>query len=428
MFGDDFSFEGLEPIEARILKLAPQIAYITLLDRTDRTKDDRLGRFDFDEETAEPYLAAAAAQPSIGASLVPRVPAAEHGHEAPRNEDEDGDDGDDRDDDGRGDDDDRGREGDGSEHDDRGWPIEYEDDDDGVASALARPPTLEDIARAACCWIRDCAIRNTVGEPKRRFRVRAWGPKGMSRVDSGQFVCRNHDYADEVDTEAADAAVRELRIPPPSFDESAKDSALKGIKALGDYYAQWGQIVLGSVGQLQGVNNAMLARLHRQLQESRGQVDELVASILEYRHNEVEAFERRRLEERAGDTRTELARDALQQLGTAATAFLAGRALPPDLLETFGAISTSPELTEVLRDPQVRELMKDRDNLRGLAAMLQAAAQQAQAAQAQAAQAQAAQAQAPPEQPDPAAAGPPDAGEPSASDSHTTQPDPPAAG
>jgi len=38
---------------------------------------------------------------------------------------------------------------------------------------------------------------------------------------------------------------------------------VRGIKVLGDYCAQWGQIVLGSVGQLQGVNNAMLGRLHR---------------------------------------------------------------------------------------------------------------------------------------------------------------------
>jgi len=256
-----------------------------------------------------------------------------------------------------------------------------------------------------------------VGETYRRFRVRIYGPKGSPKIDAGTFLCRNHSWTEQ--PPAASEVMPDLRIPTPSFDQSAKDSTLKGIKALGDYYAQWGQIVLGSVGQLQGVNNSMLARLHRQLQESRGQVDELVASILEYRHNEVETAERRRLEEHAGDTRSELARDALQQLGTAATAFLAGRSLPPDLLETFGALSTSPELTEALRDPRVREMMKEPDNLRGLAAMLQAAGQQTQAAQ---------QAQAAPEQPGSAGAGPPDAADPPASDPDTTQPDPSAAG
>ena len=54
-----------------------------------------------------------------------------------------------------------------------------------------------------------------------------------------------------------------------------------------------------------GVNNAMLARLHRQLQESRGQVDQLVASSLEFRVKELEAAEERAAE-RDGDARTTL--------------------------------------------------------------------------------------------------------------------------
>jgi len=412
---DAFSFEKIEPLEARILKLAGKLGYLILTDRTDRTREDRVGRFDCDEGSAEAYLDDAVNDAAGGHTVSTSPPRAEN-------------DGGDEDDDVG--DDEPNESGDGEDpyaEDDPGWPLEYDGDDDDPVQpgALSGPLSDLEIARAACRWLRDCAARNTVGDSLRRFRVRIYGPKATEKLDSGSFVCRNHDYADEVDTEAADAAVRELRIPQPTFDQAAKDSTLKGIKALGDYYAQWGQIVLGSVGQLQGVNNSMLARLHRQLQESRGQVDELVASILEFRVNEVEAHERRRIEEHAGDARSELARDALKQLGTAANAFLAGRSLPPDLLETFGALSSSPELTEVLRDPSVRELMKDPDNLRGLAAMLQAAGQQAQAAQQdQAGQ----QAQAPPEQPDPAAAGPPDAEESPASDSHTTQTDPPAAG
>ena len=405
MVADAFSFEKIGPIEARILKLAGKLGYLILTDRTDRTREDRVGRFDCDEGSAEPYRDDAVNSATGGHQVVTS---------SPRAEADEGDEGDDTGDDElseAGDSD-----GDDYADDDQGWPLEYEDGDDDDPDQSAGhdgPISDQEIARAACRWMRDCAARNTVGDPLRRFRVRIYGPKAAEKLDSGSFVCRNHDYADEVDTEAADAAVRELRIPPPTFDQAAKDSTLKGLKALGDYYAQWGQIVLGSVGQLQGVNNSMLARLHRQLQESRGQVDELVASILEYRHNEVEAYERRRLEERAGDTRSELARDALQQLGTAATAFLAGRALPPDLLETFGAISASPELTEALRDPRVRALMKEPDNLRGLAAMLHAAGHQAQAAG---------------QPPGEAGAGPPDDGDPPPSDPDIPQPDPPAAG
>ena len=80
--------------------------------------------------------------------------------------------------------------------------------------------------------------------------------------------------------------------------------------------------------------------------------------------------------------RTELARHAIKQLGDAAQAFVLARGLPPDLAEVFGALGASPELMATLRDPSVRVLMKDPDNLRGLATMLRAAGAQAAAAQA----------------------------------------------
>jgi len=103
------------------------------------------------------------------------------------------------------------------------------------------------------------------------------------------------------------------------------------------------------VGQLQGVNNAMLNRLHRQLR---------------------------------------LAREALNQLGDAAKAFLTARGVSPGLADVLGVIGTSPELVGTLSDPDVRALMRDPDNLKSLAQMLKAAAAQARAAQQAQAQAQ----------------------------------------
>ena len=153
----------------------------------------------------------------------------------------------------------------------------------------------------------------------------------------------------------------------------------KGMRALGDYYAQWGQIVLGSVGQLQGVNNAMLSRLHRQLQHSQNHVDQLVAAILTYRVAEAELAEQRRSADRSDDSRTVLAQQALQQLGDAAKALLAARGVTPELADALGAIGQSPELVATLNEPDVRDLMHDPNNLRLLAAMLKQAAQQARA-------------------------------------------------
>ena len=170
-----------------------------------------------------------------------------------------------------------------------------------------------------------------------------------------------------------------MKIPHPTFDEAANDGAAKGIKALGDYYAQWGRIVLGSVGQLQGVNNEMLGRLHKQLGESREQVDTLVGAILENRYKELELDEERRSEERDGVARHALAKEALSQLGDAAKAFLTARGVNPEMADVLGVLGSSPELIAALNDPDVRALMDDPSNLSGLAQMLKGAAAQARA-------------------------------------------------
>ena len=173
------------------------------------------------------------------------------------------------------------------------------------------------IAEAACRWLRDLAIRHTFAETYRRFRVRICGPKGVHTLDGGSFLCRNHGFRLETDDERE--AVAKLAIPTPTFEQAAQEGGAKAMRALGDCYAQWGQIVIGSVGQLQSVNNAMNAQLH----EARGQVDQLVATILEYRHKQAVAEDEREKEERDGDTRAALARDAINQLGEAARAFRA---------------------------------------------------------------------------------------------------------
>jgi hypothetical protein len=131
------------------------------------------------------------------------------------------------------------------------------------------------------------------------------------------------------------------------------------------------------MGQLQGVNNAMLGRLHRQLQESRDQVDQLVAAILEFRVAELRMADDRRADERSQDARADLARHALQQLGDAAKAFLAARGVAPEMADVLGAIGQSPVLVSALNEPDVRELMKDARNLEMLAGMLRTAGQQA---------------------------------------------------
>ncbi|MEN0067814.1 MAG: hypothetical protein AAGA48_37140 [Myxococcota bacterium] len=312
MSRDRFSFEGLTAIEHRLVRLADEISYIVVQDRTAPKQDETLGRLDFTAEATLPYC-----EPSL----------------------------------------------DRPEED---WP-----------AAVDRPePTSTEIAEAAGRWIRYIATRCTVGDAYRRFRVKAWGPKGNRMVDSGQFVCRNHDA--DIDLQIVNHETG-VTMPEPDFEHSAERGAAKGIQALGDFYAQWGQIVLGSIGQLQGINNQMSARLHRQLAESRDQVDQLVASILEHRFQQASASASRHAEERDRDTRTELARDAIHQVGEAARVLLGGNAVPPEMTEVVGTLSQSTALVDALRDPAVQALIKDPANLDQLAMLIRATAQQASA-------------------------------------------------
>lgn len=42
----------------------------------------------------------------------------------------------------------------------------------------------------ACRWLRMQADQHSTGRPWRRFRVRVYGPKGLSLLATGTFVCR----------------------------------------------------------------------------------------------------------------------------------------------------------------------------------------------------------------------------------------------
>lgn len=299
MTHDRFSFEGLTAIEQRLVRLADRVDYIVIQDRTDSKKDETLGRFDFNAHSAMPYLG--------------------EGPDESEDEDEPFDD----------------------------WDEEPEDD----GTELSR----KQIAEAACRWIRDIAQRCCIGERYVRFRIKAWGPKAFRMVDSGQFVCRNHGFDLDLPVDADEPGGPPM--PEPDFDKAALRGAAKGIQALGEYYAQWGNIVLGSVGQLQGINNQMSTRLHRQLQESRDQVDTLVASILEYRFQEANAAESRKADERESDTRAALARDAIHQVGEAAKALLTANGLTPEMAEVVHSLGQSPAIIDALRDPAVRALI-----------------------------------------------------------------------
>jgi hypothetical protein len=343
------SFEGIEGVEEGIRKLAGELAYVAVWDRSDRKVEEPVGRFDFDPARAQPWREALRT-------------------EADRQNDD---------------------EPEGDEGEDVGLPGDDENDWRPPASPLACPPgdpagtvrrlDAAALARACCLWLRELATRNTVGWPYRRFRVRLYGPKGLSTIDSGSFLCRNHAYMEEVD-EAAVPRLRIPSIPAPAVGQPADRAVGRPMRALGEDYARWGHVVLGSVGQLQVVHDLLLNRLHRQLRESRDQVDQLVAAILESRLRDAVAREEAEAEERKGKVRAALARNALDQMGEAARAFLLGRGIHPEIAGAVAAMGASPDLVAALNDPEVKGLMRNPENLEILASMLRGAAAQARAA------------------------------------------------
>ena len=321
-----FTFEGLEPIEQRFLARAGQGAYIALKDRTDRKHEEGVGRVDLDAAQLAEFIEDDDEEAGLYGAL--------------------------------GDDD----------------PSEpWYDEGESTSEDDVSP---EQLMRAALRWVRATATRNTSGDARRHFRVRLFGPKGYSAIEGGHFDCFDRSVGQEDDDEPLP------RIPPPNPSLAQSASMSKGLGALGEFYAQWGRIVLGSVGQIQGVNNKLLEKLHKQLQDSRDQNDQLIAAILEARVAEIEAQETRAATEHEGDARAALAKEALGQLGAAANTFLVSRGMSPEAVDVFSRLGTSSDLMSALQDPGVQELMKDPENLKGLADMLKQAGQQAQAAKA----------------------------------------------
>ncbi|MCB9765625.1 MAG: hypothetical protein H6739_37975 [Alphaproteobacteria bacterium] len=336
-----YTFEGLESVFDAIREHAEDIHYLTLYDRTDSYNEDTLGRMVFDPQRAAPWL---------GARPKPEEP------------------------------------------DDAGlFDIPLEDEEEEVIPD--EPIDPDRYVEAACTWVREMALRNMVGEEWGRFRVRLYGAKGYQKLGSARFTVRdtrhNEPEATLAPVETPTALVPKapslpqatLRVPEGAelFDQREREVMLQGMQKLGDLYAQYGQRMLDAAGQIQDINTSNLTQVNRQLSDSREQVDQLVAAILEFRVAQVDGEQQREADARQDQARSELAREALQQLGEAARAVVVAQGMPPQMKEVMVALSSSPELLAALQDPDVRALMQDRQNLSALAQMLHAAGQQARA-------------------------------------------------
>ena len=278
-----------------------------------------------------------------------------------------------------------------------------DDGDPDDPSAATREPTPEQvnlIARGALAFIRHTLSRSGIGAKGVRCRIRAYRPKGMGiPINATVYVTDTNigEFEGVTPDDEQDATVPAEDTPfdhpvadtvPPTIPHSAPSMSSfigRQMQELGTCYADFANLLLGSMTRVQALNDGMHRRLSYELTQSRKQVDTLMAALLDHRIQQLEVSERAVEGERNARSRSDLAAQAVKELGDAAKAFLGGgglSGLPPELLSSIAPLLQHPELRALLGDPTVLGLLRDPRFLGDLAAMLRNVAAQAKAAQA----------------------------------------------
>jgi len=319
-------FEDFDGVAERLRRHGDGIGYLVLFDRTERP-EDKLARFDWSMETLadNPELAMAAEDV----------------------EDED----------------------DESFEEDTYHLFEDASDEDSLAG--------QDLVGVAVSWLRRMAVDNFM-PPWRRFRVRVYGPKGQSHLDSFQFKVHREDEDDPQPTVT-------WPTPPVPFDAAMERTGVTALDHLGRGYGRFLHLVLTGVNQLQQLGAATNQQLHHQLVDSRKQNERLIAAFVE-QQGELMQVERQGLDAQKAQAQMQLGQQALQTFDDATRLYLmTNKGLPPELQGLVSAVTGNPDLMKALSNPQVQMLLRDPQAQQQLAALLQLTAQQA-AAQAQTAQ------------------------------------------
>lgn len=281
---------------------------------------------------------------------------------------------------------------------------EGEDEPEAESDASDADQGRRMLLAAARRFIRLTLARASVNVRILRYRIRAYGPKADApspvnltinvedcRVKSEPF--NDDPLMDTPDDEPVEVLPRRAAEPvqaftqmPSQLDPTAIVSPSgQAMRELGLCYADFAHFLLGSMSRVQALNDGMHSRLGHELSQSRHQVDTLAAAVLDHRVQQLEIAERAVEGDRNARHRSDLAAQAVKELGDAAKTFLGGGAapgLPPQLLSSIAPLLQHPELRALLSDPTVLGLLRDPRFLGDLAAMLRNVAAQAKAAQA----------------------------------------------
>lgn len=112
-----------------------------------------------------------------------------------------------------------------------------------------------------------------------------------------------------------------------------------------------------------------------QLDRSQRLVETLTGRLLEARHVQAHEDAETRVDESQLRVREELGKTFLSELGTLGRVLVTSRAgVAPELAELSELVGGSPELSEAMRDPSVRAMLKDEGTRKELAQLLRIAA------------------------------------------------------
>lgn len=237
----------------------------------------------------------------------------------------------------------------------------------------------EERCRFALDWLDQQIRRVATGQHRTGFRVYLYGPKASNK----------HTFTITAVDEDPEEVLAEVTVQSVA-DEVERRSLFKLERAWESLVAQLmsrtGQIVELSMTVAQQADQIARNQAQQAAEESRAarqQVTDLVNANTHRQIAEAQAkaelvtlSAQQRAAEEEKTFKSDLARDALGQLGGLANAIMMRQAglppIDPELSEVLASLQSSPELMDALKQPNVRAQLKDPHNLRTLAELLKA--------------------------------------------------------
>jgi hypothetical protein len=145
--------------------------------------------------------------------------------------------------------------------------------------------------------------------------------------------------------------------------------------ALGDGYTRLMELAQKVYAHLATLQNTTVGNQNTQILRLQKVVEDLVAEHIKMRVGVVEADHSRRVEGEESRVREELGKQFISELGTFGRVVASAKfGMAPELMELAEIVSSSPELMEAMKAPEVRKMLRDEKTRKELAELLMMAA------------------------------------------------------